>query len=221
MLGTIIKIENNIVYLKPVINVYEYGNMINKHVIFESTNKLVGEIINITENFFEITIIGEIINNNFIYDGTFKPAFNSKCRLVNKEDLDIMFSNNNENYLKIGTSSLYKNYNINLNINPFFSNHFAILGNTGSGKSYSVAKIIQSIYSDPTKIPFRSNIFLFDAYGEYQQAFINIGEHNPNINYKIYTTDLKDTSNRLIKVPNKEKNGRFRISKKWIRCSIC
>lgn len=201
MLGTIIKIENNIVYLKPVINVYEYGNMINKHVIFESNNKLVGEIINITEHFFEITIIGEIINNNFIYDGTFKPAFNSKCRLVNKEDLDIIFSNNNENYLKIGTSSLYKNYNINLSINPFFSNHFAILGNTGSGKSYSVAKIIQSIYYDKTKIPFRSNIFLFDAYGEYQQAFINIGDNNPNINYKLYTTDLKDKSNRLIKVP--------------------
>ena len=201
MLGTIIKIENNIVYLKPVINVYEYGNMINKHVIFESNNKLVGEIINITEHFFEITIIGEIINNNFIYDGTFKPAFNSKCRLVNKEDLDIIFSNNNENYLKIGTSSLYKNYNINLSINPFFSNHFAILGNTGSGKSYSVAKIIQSIYYDKTKIPFRSNIFLFDAYGEFQQAFINIGDNNPNINYKLYTTDLKDKSNRLIKVP--------------------
>ena len=201
MLGTIIKIENNIIYLKPVINVYEYGNMINKHVIFENTNKLVGEIINITEHFFEITIIGEIINNNFIYDGTFKPAFNSKCRLVNKEDLDIIFSSNSENFLKIGTSSLYKNYNINLNINPFFSNHFAILGNTGSGKSYSVAKIIQSIYYDKSKIPFRSNIFLFDAYGEYQQAFINIGDNNPNINYKLYTTDLKDKTTRQIKVP--------------------
>ena len=201
MIGTIIKIENNKIFLKPVINIYEYGNMINKHVIFESTNKLVGEIININENYIEIIIIGEIINNNFIYGDNTKPSFNSKCRLINKEDLDIIFSNNTEYYLKLGTSTLYKNYDINLNINPFFSNHFAILGNTGSGKSYSVAKIIQSIYYDTTKIPFRSNIFLFDAYGEYQQAFTNIGQYNSNINYKLYTTDLKDNTNELIKIP--------------------
>ena len=35
MIGTIIKIENNLIYLKPSINIYEYGNMINKHVVFE------------------------------------------------------------------------------------------------------------------------------------------------------------------------------------------
>ena len=201
MIGTIIKIENNIVYLKPNIDIYEYGNMLNKHVIFESSNKIVGEIININEQFIEITIVGEIINNNFIYGNVNKPAFNSKCRLINKEDLDIIFGTDNENYLPIGTSSLYKNLEIKLSINPFFSNHFAILGNTGSGKSYSVAKILQSIFNNPDKVPFRSNIFLFDAYGEYQDVFINIGENNQNLNYKLYTTDLKQTQVELIKIP--------------------
>ena len=177
MIGTIIKIENNLIYLNPSINIYEYGNMINKHVVFEGNQKLIGEIININE-YMEIKIIGEIINNSFIYSDINKPSFNSKCRLINKEDLDIIFSSNTPDNIKIGTSVLYKNYNINLAINPFFSNHFAILGNTGSGKSYSVARIIQSIYEDSNKIPFRSNIFLFDAYGEYQQAFTNIGNNN-------------------------------------------
>lgn len=200
MIGTIIKIENNLIYLKPSINIYEYGNMINKHIVFEGNQKLIGEIININE-YMEIKIIGEIINNSFIYSDIDKPSFNSKCRLINKEDLDIIFSSNTSDNIKIGTSVLYKNYNINLAINPFFSNHFAILGNTGSGKSYSVARIIQSIYEDSNKIPFRSNIFLFDAYGEYQQAFTNIGNNNPNINTKLYTTNLKEKNIDILTIP--------------------
>lgn len=200
MIGTIIKIENNLIYLKPSINIYEYGNMINKHVVFEGNQKLIGEIININE-YMEIKIIGEIINNSFIYSDINKPSFNSKCRLINKEDLDIIFSSNTSDNIKIGTSVLYKNYNINLAINPFFSNHFAILGNTGSGKSYSVARIIQNIYEDSNKIPFRSNIFLFDAYGEYQQAFTNIGNNNPNINTKLYTTNLKEKNIDILTIP--------------------
>ena len=201
MIGIIIKIENNIIYLKPSIDIYQYGNIINKHVIFEGTNKIVGEIININQQYLEIIVIGEIIENNFIYGDVAKPAFNNKCRLINKEDLDIIFGTNIQDYIKIGTSALYKNLDIKLNINSFFSNHFSILGNTGSGKSYSVAKVIQSIFEDPSKIPFRSNIFLFDAYGEYQQAFINIGQNNQNLNYKLYTTDLKDINTEIIKIP--------------------
>ena len=202
MIGSIIKIENNIVYLKPTINIYEYGNMIGKHIIFEeATTTLVGEIKDIDSQTFKVSIIGEIVNNNFIYGDINKPAFNSKCRLINKNDLDIIFSSSSEDYLNIGTSSIYKNYEINLSINPFFSNHFAILGNSGSGKSYSVAKIIQSIFENPNKIPFKSNIFLFDAYGEYQQAFSNVGNDNSNINYKIYTSNLDDQNNEIINIP--------------------
>jgi len=201
MVGTIIKIENEIIYLKPNIDIYQYGNIINKHVIFEGTTNIVGEIINVTEQFIEIKTVGEIINNTFIYGNTFNPSFNSKCRLINKEDLNIIFNTTNDEHIKIGTSALYKNLDININVNPFFSNHFSILGNTGSGKSYSVAKIIQSIFENPNQIPFRSNIFLFDAYGEYQKAFLNIGKNNQNLNYKVYTTDLNSQEFEILRIP--------------------
>lgn len=202
MIGTIIRIVDGLVYLKPNINVYEYGNLIDKHIVFEGAgSRIIGEIQSINESFFVVKPIGEIVNNSFVYADINKPAFSSKCRLINKEDLDIIFYNNTKDNIKIGTSALYKNYEIRLGINSFFSNHFAILGNTGSGKSYSVAKIIQEIFYDSNKIPFRSNIFLFDAYGEYQQTFLNIGKNNPNINYKLYTTDLRDKNNEIIKIP--------------------
>ena len=34
----------------------------------------------------------EIIDNNFTYGNVSKPSFGSKCRLINKEDLEIVLS---------------------------------------------------------------------------------------------------------------------------------
>ena len=53
--------------------------------------------------------------------------------------------------------------------------------------------ILQNIfYEANNSIPFRTNVFLFDAYGEYQPAFFDIGKNNPNLNYKVITTDLSN-----------------------------
>ena len=202
MLGKIIGIEENKVLVKLDINIYEIANIIGKNVIFvEGENKIIGEITNINNGIATITLVGEIVNNNFIYGDINKPSFASSVKLITNEELDIIFRNNNNNSIILGNSFVYRNYQIKLDINTFFSNHFAILGNTGSGKSYSVAKIIQSIFYQANKLPYRTNIFLFDAYGEYQRAFNNIGDYNENINYKVYTTNVKSTTNEIVKIP--------------------
>ena len=91
---------------------------------------------------------------------------------------------------------------ISLDINSFFSNHFAILGNSGSGKSYSTSRILQNIFYEANNtIPFRTNILLFDAYGEYQPAFHQIGKNNQNLNYKVITTDLNNTEYQHLSLP--------------------
>ena len=89
-----------------------------------------------------------------------------------------------------------------IDVNSFFSNHFAILGNSGAGKSYSVSHILQSIFYDAKNdLPFRTNIFLFDAYGEYQPAFFEIGKNNNNLNYKVITTDLNNSEFTHLSIP--------------------
>jgi hypothetical protein len=203
MLGNIIEIRDGLIFVKLDINIYEVGNLIGKNVVFEDNNvKIIGEILNVYKDRLEINLVGEIEGNDFIYGDITKPSFRSKCRLITKEELDIMFSMEyGNNSINLGKSFVYNNYDINLNINKFFSNHFAVLGNTGSGKSYSVAKIIQSIFYQAKHLPFRTNIFLFDAYGEYQQAFNNIGSINENINYKVYTTNLNSDEYEKIKIP--------------------
>ena len=203
MLGKIIEIVDGKVCVKLEVNIYNMNNLSGKNVVFEDENtKIVGEVANVYSDRIEVNLIGQIENNIFIYGDIIKPSFKSLCRVITKEELDIMFSNNKEeNSILLGKSFIYNNYDIRLNVNNFFSNHFAILGNTGSGKSHSVARIIQSIFYEAKYLPFRTNIFLFDAYGEYQQAFNQIGNINENINYKVYTTDLNTSEYERLKIP--------------------
>ena len=102
----------------------------------------------------------------------------------------------------MGESVIYRDYKIQLDVNSFFSNHFAVLGNSGAGKSYSISHILQNIfYEANNSIPFRTNVFLFDAYGEYQPAFFDIGKNNPNLNYKVITTDLSNNEFQHLSIP--------------------
>ena len=204
MLGKIIRIIGDTVRIQLSTNLYELDNLMGKNVIFEENNiKIVGEILEGDTTYLDINLVGEINNGKFIYGSIVKPSFKSPCRIISTEELDIMYQNDpNSNSITMGTSVVYRNYGISLDVNAFFSNHFAILGNSGSGKSYSTSRIIQNIfYEAKDSIPFKTNIFLFDAYGEYQPAFHQIGKNNQNLNYKVITTDLNSTEYQHLKIP--------------------
>lgn len=204
MLGKIISVTGDIVKIKLETNIYELDNLMGKNVIFECGEfKIVGEILDGDNTNLSIILVGEIINNKFIYGSIAKPAFNNTCRIISTEELDIIYQNDsNTNSISMGTSAVYRKYRISLDVNAFFSNHFAVFGNSGSGKSYSISKILQSVFYDATNnIPFRTNIFLFDAYGEYQPAFSNIGRNNQNLNYKVITTDLNSSEYNHLSIP--------------------
>ena len=204
MLGKIVRIIGDVVRIQLVVNLYELDNLMGKNVIFQENNfKIVGEILEGDSTYLDINLVGEIVQNKFIYGSIVKPSFRATCRIITTEELDIMYQNDlNTNSISIGSSAIYQNYRISLDVNAFFSNHFAILGNSGSGKSYSISKVLQTIfYEAKNNIPFRTNLFLFDAYGEYQPAFNEIGKGNPNLNYKVITTDLNSTEFQHLSIP--------------------
>ena len=202
MLGKIIGITDSIVSVHLDINIYDYDNLISKNVVFRDNNIIsVGEVIGIDNGIMNAALVGEIKDNKFLYGDISKPSFKSGCYLIDDSILNIILNSDAENTITLGKSYVYPNYDIKLDIGNFFSNHFAILGNSGSGKSYSVAKILQSVFYQCRSLPFYSNIFLFDAYGEYQRAFARIHEVNENINYKVYTTDLNSTEFEIISYP--------------------
>jgi len=202
MLGKIIAINESIVSVKLDVNVYDFEGLIGKNIVFRDGDVInIGEVIAIGNGIMQVVLVGEMKNNRFLFGDITKPSFKASCHLIDDNILNIILNSDASNTITLGKSYIYPKYDIKLDVGNFFSNHFAILGNSGSGKSYSVAKIIQSIFYQCKSLPFYSNIFLFDAYGEYQRAFSRIQEVNQNINYKVYTTDLNSTEFDILCFP--------------------
>ena len=64
MIGKIVSIKNGIVYVNLGINIYQVDNLIGKNVTFG--NRYIGEICAMSSTTMEVSLIGEIVNGNFI-----------------------------------------------------------------------------------------------------------------------------------------------------------
>ncbi len=205
MLGTIIGTEEDTILVKLNINLNEFQNLVNLHVIMEDDGvMIVGEITDIKDGIAYINLLGEIINDKFVFGVIRKPSFSSTVKLISKEKIPMVISVDDyqeKKDLYIGTSPLYEGVKIGLNINDFFSNHFAIFGSTGSGKSWGVANLIQSIFRKQSTVAYRASIFIFDAYGEYHAAFKEINKMVPEVSFKAYTTNTKFSDSEILKIP--------------------
>lgn len=77
--------------------------------------------------------------------------------------------------LGIGRSVIFQGYEIKVKLDEFFGCHSAILGNTGSGKSCTVAAILQSLFAKQNEYLARGATFLIlDVNGEYRRAFSEV-----------------------------------------------
>lgn len=204
MIGKVIKISRDNVEIELLIDDTQKKSIINFHVAFDTdSSKIIGEIVSIDKNIAVINLLGEITNNRFIPGISKKPFFMEPCRIITKEELPVIVGNTEEKSVYIGRLMQYGGYQVYAPINELFSNHFAILGNTGSGKSYGLSKIIQNLFSNPNNIPKKANFFLFDAYGEYNTALKNLNNES-NTSLKVYTTkisEFEDANTELLRIP--------------------
>lgn len=109
------------------------------------------------------------------------PSVYADVYVVTEKDLndalkDAVQKNSNKG-VYLGNSRNLEGYPIHLDIDKLFSIHTAILGNSGSGKSYTIARILQQIEA----IGAKHTTILFDVNGEYAQAFPNAKHLRPNI----------------------------------------
>ncbi|MBI5020559.1 MAG: ATP-binding protein [Ignavibacteriales bacterium] len=136
------------------------------------------------------TMIGTIENGKDYLQGVYNyPILDNPVWYVVKGDLDKIFDTavkegidyTKDFYLPIGTSPAFSDYHIRINPDRFFGKHAAILGNTGSGKSCTVASILQSLFSFSDKDGKHlqnAHFIVFDTNGEYKRAFIGDGKGN-------------------------------------------
>ena len=205
MLGNIIGIEENRIILKLNVKIEELQNIINLYVMIDDgEKKIIGEIEEIKDNLAYINLKGEFIDNDFKFGISKKPSFRAVVKLVSKEKINYIIgmpTYNERRDLYIGMSPIYDGVKIGVNINDFFSNHFAIFGSTGSGKSCSVARLFQNLFEKQNSIAYKASILLFDAYGEYHSAFKEINKKVPELNFKAYTTNVEEEEVPLLKIP--------------------
>ena len=197
MFGKILTIDGNSCKIENISKV-THSELMNCHVIFpEKDRKVMGEITKITDEVIDILLVGEIKNNKF-YPGVVKKP-NTVPRIINVSELELVIGTQSKGLPVLGESSIYKGFNINLPIDDFFANHSAIIGNTGSGKSCGVTRILQNIIINSEKRPVNSHFVIFDAYGEYKNAFTKM--NSVNMNFKKYTTSIEEVDELMLKIP--------------------
>jgi uncharacterized protein len=104
------------------------------------------------------------------------PVLNNPVWFILNEELDAIFdkNENSEFFIEMGKSTAYPDYNVKFNPDKLFSRHLGILGNTGAGKSHTIATILQTILRNKNvKDGKGAHFIIFDTNGEYKQAFQN------------------------------------------------
>lgn len=100
--------------------------------------------------------------------------------------------------LSIGTSVVFQDYDVKVRIDEFFGGHVAVLGNTGSGKSCTVATILQSLFEKKKELIARGATFvLLDVNGEYRRAFNKIPTDIKRSYLQIATDPTDDSPEQL------------------------
>jgi hypothetical protein len=97
--------------------------------------------------------------------------------------------------LSIGKSTIFSEYDVKIDIDKFFGNHAAVLGNTGSGKSCTISSILQELFKYKDYSAVGSTFIFYDVNGEYEKSFSKLSDINKDIKIKIFTLDEVKESN--------------------------
>ena len=126
----------------------------------------------IVENLVKINLVGTLLEKIGTENNLFKrtlntvPSIDADCFLLQGNELSTfmnIISTNSENPLTIGKYTISEESSANLDGNKFFQRHAVIVGGTGSGKSYTVANILEKA----SKLK-SVNCIVFDLHGEYK-----------------------------------------------------
>lgn len=125
-------------------------------------------------NTVQLTLVGTVglthdNQTNFSRSLVQVPEIDAICNILRDAQLQIFMNllsaeSNTQHSLDIGRYTIDENAKAYLNGNKLFQRHAAILGSTGSGKSWTVASILEQAAKLPS-----SSLIVFDLHGEYRE----------------------------------------------------
>ena len=128
-------------------------------------------VTSIFENSIRVNLVGTLKEKEGVKKYVFKrtlstvPSLDAECYLLQGEDLSEFMkaiSSSSVNPLTIGKYTMSEDSVANLDGNKFFQRHAVIVGGTGSGKSWTVANILEKAANLKSV-----NVVVFDIHGEY------------------------------------------------------
>lgn len=117
----------------------------------------------------------------FKSDGKFErgvqelPLLDNECFILSHEEFERVhsFVGDKDKPITIGSLPMERGQEIKIGVDALFASHIGIFGNTGSGKSYTLASLYHRLLSHYEKLPgFTKNarLMLIDFNGEYVNA---------------------------------------------------
>lgn len=142
----------------------------------------------------DCTIIGSLKNGKFVKALDEYPTTNVQITPISVPEFQMMLGNDCRGF-RIGTYAAYECDAV-VDGNKFFQRHACIVGNTGSGKSETVAKILE----ETAKLP-GANLVVFDIHGEYSRlsyaSNIRIGDKFP---FPVWMFGFNDIVANILKI---------------------
>jgi hypothetical protein len=122
------------------------------------------------QRILEIQLVGTVRFGRFERGVSIFPTVDGPVCTTDREDLRTIFSTYRDADFSIGEISIIEGERQYVDPNKMFSKHVAVFGSTGSGKSYSVASILQKVdrYEN-------THVIILDLHGEYISAFSETG----------------------------------------------
>jgi Cdc6-like AAA superfamily ATPase len=123
-----------------------------------------------SDRFISLIPVGEIQDNgSFVRGVRHYPTPGAKVFAVGLTEINAIFSKFRDYKFFIGQLSSHKDYHLSLDPKALFGRHFAIVGQSGSGKSWTVTSLIQHTIKAMPK----SHIIMLDLHGEYCWKDVN------------------------------------------------
>ena len=119
-----------------------------------------------------VKLIGHVEGDSYRKGLTELPLIANECHLLTNNEFEMIhsFGSKDDVFIKIGTIASDPLVPISIGVNKLFASHIGIFGNTGSGKSYTLAKIYHQLFEKVQNYhSFSKNakFLLFDFNGEY------------------------------------------------------
>ena len=123
-----------------------------------------------------VKLIGHIDANRYKRGLTELPLIANECLLLTNEEFDMIhsFGSENDDYIRIGSIASDPLVPISIGVNKLFASHIGIFGNTGSGKSYTLAKMYRQLFEKfktNNRFKSRARFLFYDFNGEYSNKY--------------------------------------------------